>query len=207
MFDEFKLFSVSYALVFIIGLSGCVTSPDAYRPYPTAVDASVANVGWEPGDILPDVAFKTPDGEDKVISDYRGTPLFVNFWAKWCGPCRREMPSLAEVYPNLSAQGLQLIFLNMYEPYDIGVKWADEEGYSFPLFDSYNRQSRASTNSRTALRNAEGSVTRYTPGYIPRTFLVDRNGVIVRKFGSKVIWTQNEAAIADFTANSAPLQQ
>lgn len=43
---------------------------------------------------LPDAVFTTEEGREARLSDFRGQPMLVNFWATWCAPCRQEMPSL-----------------------------------------------------------------------------------------------------------------
>ena len=48
------------------------------------------------GSETPDISGKTPDGKELSLSDFRGKYVFIDFWASWCAPCRREIPYLKE---------------------------------------------------------------------------------------------------------------
>lgn len=76
-------------------------------PSPTADAPARATVGAAAPD------FTLPDLFDEettyTLSTYRGRPLILNFWASWCGPCRREMPALQSVADRYAAEGLLVL--------------------------------------------------------------------------------------------------
>ena len=68
---------------------------------------------YEQGTRLPDIALRNAAGETVQLADYKGGPLVINLWATWCGPCRREMPALAQAekaHPNV-----RFLFVNQGE--------------------------------------------------------------------------------------------
>jgi thiol-disulfide isomerase/thioredoxin len=65
----------------------------------------------------PDISVTGIDGKQLNLSDYRGRPLLVTFWATTCPGCIKEMPHLIELYKELSPQGLEIIAIAMdYDP-------------------------------------------------------------------------------------------
>ena len=60
-------------------------------------------------DALPDIAFADRLGATRHLSDWRGHPLLVNFWAPWCEPCREEIPLLERLSRQATPQGLEVI--------------------------------------------------------------------------------------------------
>jgi thiol-disulfide isomerase/thioredoxin len=68
---------------------------------------------------LPAVELKDLNGGSVDLSQYRGKPLIVNFWATWCGPCRFEIPMLNELHKKYSSRGLVIVGIS-----------TDEEGAS-----------------------------------------------------------------------------
>ena len=69
-----------------------------FQSYFTPEQIAKAKTGMEIGERMHDLAFNDPSGKRGSIAEYRGKIVFINFWGAWCPPCRREMPSLAELH-------------------------------------------------------------------------------------------------------------
>lgn len=65
--------------------------------------------GSSPGTPAPTLAGKTIDGERVALSDFRGQVVLVNVWATWCKPCTAELPELARLHDELSAEGFTVL--------------------------------------------------------------------------------------------------
>jgi cytochrome c biogenesis protein CcmG, thiol:disulfide interchange protein DsbE len=88
------------------------------------------------GEAAPD--FALPDLFDEqlryTLSDYRGRPVILNFWASWCLPCRREMPALQATAARYEAAGLLLLGMNQtyIDDLDAARTFVEELGLTFP---------------------------------------------------------------------------
>jgi thiol-disulfide isomerase/thioredoxin len=111
----------------------------------------------------PDFEVKTLDGERVRLTDFRDKPVLLNFWASWCGPCRRELPSVVKLYEELKGKGLVVLGVND-EGKDTAQEYAAKAGLNFPTLD----------DSRLKLHRL------YRVRSIPTIFLIDREGKVVR---------------------------
>src|SRR5579875_2506105 len=69
------------------------------------------------GKAAPAFTLTTTDGKKVSLSDFKGHPVLLNFWATWCGPCKLEMPWLEEFSNKYKAQGL--VVLGMDQDQDV----------------------------------------------------------------------------------------
>ena len=60
------------------------------------------------GALAPDINLKTPEGETLALSSLRGKVVLIDFWASWCGPCRRENPAVKAIYERYKDKGFEI---------------------------------------------------------------------------------------------------
>jgi len=103
------------------------------------------------------------DGKEYTIGGPRDKPLFVNFWASWCGPCAEEAPDLVNVYKKYEGQfDLYAVNVTPGDKMDNIKKFVDQYKYPFPVL-----LDKKGENAET-----------YRVVAIPTSFLIDKNGVI-----------------------------
>ena len=102
-------------LVFVVGDSqdGSVESADLLQAPPTA--DGVTEVGLESGQLAPDFEISTPDGDRVRLSDLRGRPVLINFWAAWCVSCLSEMPDIKALQEERGLDTFSVLAVNAGE--------------------------------------------------------------------------------------------
>lgn len=86
----------------------------------------------EPGSPAPDFTLQTLEGDTVTLSDLRGRPVVVNFWATWCPPCRAEIPALDAVYRE-RAGDVVILGVDVQENPATVAAFVDEIGMSYPV--------------------------------------------------------------------------
>ena len=112
----------------------------------------------------PEFSLHDMDGEPYRLSDYRGKVVMLNFWATWCPPCRREMPSMQRLYEKYKDRGLVVVAVNQWEEPDLVFEFTGRLSLepTFPIL--FDRESRIAEQ--------------YEVKGLPTTYLLDREGKI-----------------------------
>lgn len=85
----------------------------------------------------PDFTLTTLDGKSVTLSSLRGKPVWINFWATWCPPCRAEMPEMKLRYAKFKDQGLVILGVDNAENPDTVKQFTSSNGYDWTfLLDS-----------------------------------------------------------------------
>jgi peroxiredoxin len=87
-----------------------------------------------PGNIpAPDFSLQDTDGNLHRLSEYRGRPVIINFWATWCPPCREEIPSMNRAWHVLREEGVAMLAINVGEDEDTIFVFTADYPADFPL--------------------------------------------------------------------------
>jgi len=73
------------------------------------------------------------DGDPFTLSDYSSGPVFVYFWASWCGPCFREAPLIERLWPEFEAAGHQFVGVNILDSEDDARAFIERFELTFPM--------------------------------------------------------------------------
>ncbi len=126
------------------------------------------------GEIAPALDLQRIDGEAISLEKLRGRVVFVNFWATWCPPCRKETPSMQRLYQKLREEPFEMLAISIDSPdAESAVRdFRDEFGLGFPI-----------------LMDSDKSVYNSYHAYgVPESFLLDAQGRLVERFIGPKDW-------------------
>jgi len=139
----------------VLSLAGCASNG------PSGAGPS-ARIGSARGEVAPDFTLTSLDGDIVQLSSLEGQPVFLDFWATWCGPCRKSLPETERLRKEYADSGLQVFTINVEEtPEEVKqyLEWAKIE---VPV-----------------LLDRDGSVSKsYQFGGLPSFFVLDRDHIV-----------------------------
>ena len=147
-----------------------------YNPYIDLTKLEQQKTGLNIGDIAPDLKFNNKDGKAYSLSDLRGKIVLLDFWASWCGPCRRENPNLVAAYKKYSkatfnsAKGFEIYSLSLDKNKAAWVKAIKDDQLDLWKYHVSDLQGWYSKGAQ-----------KYGISQIPYNFLIDESGKIIGK--------------------------
>lgn len=120
------------------------------------------------GGTAPDFAQQTPEGKDLKLSALRGKVVLIDFWASWCGPCRRENPNVVRVYNQYKDKGFEILGVSLDSAKDRWVQAIEQDGLTWMHVSD--------------LKGWQNEVAQvYGVRAIPQTVLLDAEGKIIAR--------------------------
>lgn len=117
-------------------------------------------VGTQRGNIAPELELETLDGNVVSLEDFRGKPVFINFWATWCPPCRAEMPDIQRFYEDKDVVVLAVNLSHTEDSLSTVRSFSEDRDLTFPV-----------------LVDKEGIVAEtYKVHAYPTSYLIDADG-------------------------------
>ncbi|HHL40553.1 MAG TPA: TlpA family protein disulfide reductase [Deltaproteobacteria bacterium] len=112
------------------------------------------------GDPAPDFTLRSFDGEEIALSTLKGSPVVLNFWASWCGPCRSEAEDLEKVWQEFRGSGVRFIGVAIQDTEEKATAFIEEFGLTYP----------------NGLDDSGEIAAAYKIYGVPKTFVIDRQG-------------------------------
>ncbi len=120
------------------------------------------------GSMAPEINLPDPNGKNISLSSLKGKVVVIDFWASWCGPCRREMPAMVELYKNFKENGLEIYGVSLDNNTDAWKNAITKDHISWIQVSDLKKW-------------GSKPVLQYGIEEIPQTILLDRTGKIVAK--------------------------
>ena len=157
----------------VYGLALVLASAMVYR-----VQGYLRVYDVQAGDRAPGFELADDTGTGVSLRDYAGKVVLLNFWATWCPPCVQEMPSLNDTYERFREDGFVVLGISVDEDRDEYAQFLRRAGVSFPT-----------------VRDPERVVsTRYGTAKYPESYLISREGRVLRKYVGPEDWSRPEVS-------------
>lgn len=122
----------------------------------------------QPGEMAPTFSQTDTQGNTVNLSDFKGKYLLIDFWASWCGPCRRANPTIVELYNKFNKRGLEILGVSMDSDKEKWLQAISDDGLSWQQVSTLE-----------GWKNPAGKL--YGVNSIPHAILIDPEGKIVKR--------------------------
>ncbi|OGX88418.1 hypothetical protein BEN47_08715 [Hymenobacter lapidarius] len=131
----------------------------------------------------PEFTLFSPEGKPVSLASFRGKYVLVDFWAYWCGPCRRENPNVVKVYDEYKGRNFEILGVTLDTNQEKWLKAIKDDGLTWPQLADLKKGDK------------NEAVTSYSVRAVPQNFLVDPDGKIV---ATNLRGAELKAAVARF---------
>jgi thiol-disulfide isomerase/thioredoxin len=142
------------------------------RPNHPQVKPFLANLkrikGVSVGSEGPEIALPTPAGPIMRLSDLRGKYVLIDFWASWCGPCRRENPNVIKTYATYKDKGFEIFGVSLDQEKSAWLSAIAKDQLTWPQVSDLQYWNSVAAQA-------------YQVTAIPMTFLLDPQGIVIAK--------------------------
>lgn len=138
----------------------------ANHPYTKSLEEYIESQGFQVGVDAYQFKLQGIDGNQIALKEYAGKYVFLDFWASWCGPCRREIPNVIKMYKALKGKNFEIIGISLDTDEAAWKKSVKELNMSWPQASDLD-----GWNSKV--------VRRYNVQGIPRTVLINPEGKVI----------------------------
>ncbi len=124
---------------------------------------------------IPDFKVKDANGKIVNLQDFKGKTVFVNLWATWCGPCRREMPSIESLSKKLAGKKVEFVMLSLDDDFTKALNYSKSSNLTLPMYYP--------AANLPPLFNVDG---------IPATFIFDKKGELIHNIQGSINYDTEE---------------
>jgi thiol-disulfide isomerase/thioredoxin len=163
-----------------------VTNPAVTNPAETTDRTATTDTTDEAIEPMLDFTVLDRDGNPVKLSDLRGKPVILNFWASWCGPCQSEMPDFQKAYETYG-DDVHFMIVNVTdgsrETVETARAYVDGQGYTFPIYFDTTLEAAilygASAIPLSVFMDAEGRYVAHASGALSAATLQKGIGMIL----------------------------
>lgn len=156
---------MSIVIIAIAGIENPLSTSTIETTFSSS-DIANSSTGTQIGERLPNFTLNTLDGKELSLTDFRGTPVLVNFWATWCTFCVNEMPDLQRAFEN---ENVVILGVNRAETIEKQLDFLKNNlRITYPILldpsDSLARAFGVTIMPTTFVLNSEGIVIQHKLG-------------------------------------------